>query len=225
VKVLVLDSDGTIWAGGNPTEGRPPPITAYRGQDADPTWQYSEPINQQLSSLFGDSFESLRITSMFIDTSGGFWLGLQEAGIVYVSQNEAVHFSEEEGVGGPGLEDRRIRRILVDQNGTVWAAASEQGLLRLKPGAGVWETVDLGSQGAYISAVSEFADGSLWAGGNNIVGRSSDGGETWDQVGSEEGLGAEISALVEDEDGRVWAGAYDGGVSIWDGERWTAFQQ
>ena len=223
VRALAIDPRGDIWAGGAPTQGRPPPLTVFTGSSADQPWMPVEEINVHLAALFGSSPQSININSILVNSDDSIWLGLREAGIVFVNEQGANLYSEAAGVGKPGLADRRIRQLLADKNGTIWAAASDQGLLRF--GDQVWDTIEVVPGGAPIRTVTEFADGSLWAAGDRLVVRSDDGGATWTQVGTQDGLGSDIGALVQDETGQVWAGAYNGGVSVWDGQSWRALQR
>jgi ligand-binding sensor domain-containing protein len=79
---------------------------------------------------------------------------------------------------------------------------------------------------APIHAVAQFADGSLWAAGDELIARSADGGQTWAKVGAaDSAIGNGIGSLVRDAAGRVWAGAYDGGISVFDGTQWRSLQR
>ena len=225
VRALTIDPDGDVWAGGAPTQDRPPPLTVLLGSAADGIWVAVGEINERLSALFEGSPQSININSITFDSQGRLWLGLREGGIVQVNDQDAIHYPP--GTGGllDSLADLRIRRILEDQGGMLWAAASERGLLRLQPGGSDWEPVEVMPGGTPIYSVAEFSDGSLWAAGDRMVMRSTDGGQTWSTVGSPDDLGDEILALVEDDSGLIWAGDYGGGVSVWNGETWTALQR
>ncbi len=76
-----------------------------------------------------------------------------------------------------------------------------------------------------MRAVTQLADGSLWAAGDGLIARSTDNGQTWAEVGASSGLGSDIGSLVQDAAGRVWAGAYDGGISVYDGTQWRQLQR
>ena len=103
-------------------------------------------------------------------------------------------------------------------------AADEVAHGVVSPGQPAWEPVDPFPGSGRVRTVTVFPDGSLWAAGDRWVAHSPDGGETWERVGTGEGLGEDIGALVQGEDGKIWAGAYGGGVSVWDGARWHALQ-
>ncbi len=111
------------------------------------------------------------------------------------------------------------------RDGTIWAAASELGLLRFDTAQGRWQHVAIIRDGTPMRAVTQLADGSLWAAGDGLIARSTDNGQTWAEVGASSGLGSDIGSLVQDAAGRVWAGAYDGGISVYDGTQWRQLQR
>jgi ligand-binding sensor domain-containing protein len=225
VRALAVDPNDLIWAGGAPDEDRPVPLSVFTGQNEDEPWQAPE-------QLFGTVINAsdlppirVDINSIYISPEYNVLLGMKQDGILFIVEGVGYYFGEDQGVGRPGLLDRRIRRLLIDRNGSAWAAASDQGLLVSGPGESEWRAIEVVPGGAPVRTVAEFPDGSLWAAGDRLVVRSDDGGESWTQVGTQDGLGNDIGALVQDDAGQVWAGAYTGGVSVWDGQRWHALQQ
>jgi ligand-binding sensor domain-containing protein len=168
----------------------------------------------------------LNIQSLLRSRDGALWLGLQRDGILRWDGNEWTHFGEAQGVSRSSDADRRIRRLLQDRKGMIWAAASDQGLLRFDPAQGRWQQIAVVHDNPPIRTIAEFAAGELWAAGDGIVAYSTDGGQSWTQVGSaSDGLGTGIDAIVQDATGQVWIGAYNGGISVYDHGRWKQLQR
>jgi len=218
VRTLMIDTDGSIWAGG-PMQTRSP-LSHFTADSM--TWRTDEiPIDSP--ALQG---VALNVQSLLRSRDGALWVGLQGDGILRWDGKEWTHFGEAQGVGRSSDADRRIRRLLQDRNGTIWAAASDQGLLRFDPTQGRWQRIAVVHDNARIRTIAEFANGELWAAGDELVARSTDGGQTWTQVGSaSDDIGADIGAIVQDAAGRVWIGAYNGGISVYDDGRWEQLQR
>ena len=218
VRTLMIDTDGSIWAGGpKQTES---PLSHFTADSM--TWRTDE-IPMDSPALQG---VALNIQSLLRSRDGALWLGLRGDGILRWDGKEWTHFGEAQGVGRSDDAERRIRQLLQDRKGTIWAAASDQGLLRFDPAQGRWQRIAVVHDNAPIRTITEFADGELWAAGDELVARSTDGGQTWTQVGSaSDGIGINIGAIVQDAAGRVWIGAYDGGISYYDDGRWRQLQR
>jgi ligand-binding sensor domain-containing protein len=216
VRALLVDDDGIIWAGG-PFD-RESPLSWFDGQ----AWHYDF---APLAELAQENLE-VSIWSLLRSTDGSLWLGLVRDGILRWDGENWRRWGTEEGVGGRDLEDARIRALFQDDTGAIWAAASDRGLLRYRPEAESWEQVGADNLSAPVTAITQFSDGSLWAGGEEWVARSDDSGATWTLIGtSGDGIGQDISGLAQDDAGRVWIGAYEGGVSLLEDGAWRDLQQ
>lgn len=219
---LLIDTDGTVWAGGKPDPGRNPPLSHFDGKshaDGRP-WRTDEPLVETLVQ----QGVQINIWSLLRSRDGALWLGLAQDGILRWDGHAWTHYGHEQGVGGAGDADDRIRRLVQDRNGTVWAAASDSGLLRFDAGQGHWVKAAVLEDNQKVRGIVQFTDGGLWASGDGIIARSTDGGATWTQVGTDSGLGQDIATVVQDATGQVWAGAYDGGISLLQGGTWRALQ-
>jgi len=219
IRALMVDRDGSIWAGG--PEQVKPPLAHFEGQPGPDgnAWRTDQVPTE--AALPG---QKLNIRSLLRSRDGGLWVGLDEGMILEWDGKTWKRYGGAEGLRVGDPVNDRIRTLLQDRNGTIWAAATHQGLLRLDAAQGHWQRVPVQAD-APIRGIAEFADGSLWASGDQLVARSADGGKTWAQVGTGEGLGAGIGSVVQDGAGRVWAGAYDGGISVLDGQTWYSLQR
>jgi ligand-binding sensor domain-containing protein len=219
IHALMVDRDGSIWASG--PEQVKPPLAHFEGKPGPDgnAWRTDQVPSQ--AALPG---QKLNVRSLLRSRDGGLWVGLDEGTILEWDGKTWKRFGAAEGLRVGDPVNDRIRTLLQDRNGTIWAAATHQGLLRLDATQGRWQRVAVQAD-APIRGIAEFADGSLWASGDHLVARSTDGGKTWVQVGTSEGPGANIGSVVQDAAGRVWAGAYDGGISVWDGQSWRSLQR
>ena len=203
VYALLPESNGTVWAGG--PHDHETPLSWYDGQE----WGYdilSQPEDAELAA-------DVAIWSILRDSEDDLWLGLNWDGLLRWDGENWSYWGPEAGVGGRNLEDARIRKMFQDEEGTIWVAASDRGLLRFSSESQTFEQITDLPAPVYI--ITQFSDGSLWAGGADWVARSDDDGETWAMVAAaEDNLGDEITDIAQDEAGRLWAGAYDGGVSV-----------
>jgi ligand-binding sensor domain-containing protein len=216
VRALLVDDDGTIWAGG-PFD-RESPLSWFDGQE----WHYDF---APLAELAQEDLE-VNIWSLLRSSDGSLWLGLVGDGILRWDGENWRRWGPEEGVGGRDLDDARIRALFQDDRGTIWAAASQRGLLRYRPEGDAWEQVGAPGLPELATAITQFSDGTLWAGGETWVARSDDSGATWTLVGtSGDGIGVDISGLAQDDAGRVWLSAYEGGVSLLEDGAWRALQR
>jgi hypothetical protein len=225
VRTLMVDTDGTIWAGGARAPDRPPPLSHFdaHSHPDGKAWRTDEPLLEALAKQEG---VELTISSLLRSRDGALWVGLKADGVLRWDGKAWMHFGPPAGIGGSGGGDFRVRRLLQDRSGTIWAAASDAGLRRFDPGRQRWVQISPIDDALPITTIAEFADHSLWAAGNRRVARSTDDGQHWAQMGTDgDGLGADIGALVEDGGGRVWAGAYQGGISVFDGAHWRPLQQ
>ena len=162
---------------------------------------------------------ALEITSMLRGQDGSLWLGLSRDGILRLDDDTWTHFGTEQGV--PGND---IRRLFEDRSGVLWAAADEGGLLRFVPETGRWQGVALPQPDEPAFWIAQLPDDSLWVLGDDIIVRSTDGGQQWEPVATGDDDIADPSAVVQDESGRVWVAASNG-VAMYDAERWRHWQR
>jgi ligand-binding sensor domain-containing protein/signal transduction histidine kinase len=143
--------------------------------------------------------------SVAIDAQGGLWVAFNRGGLSYVLTNAAQDFP----VGG----HNNAWAVLADRRGQVWAGTRDEGLFRLA--SGHFESVGGASRiGPQIFALLEARDGSVWAGGQNGLGRFD--GQGWTTYSAAEGLSnSTVRALAEDAGGDLWIGTESGGLFRW----------
>jgi hypothetical protein len=221
-RALLVDKDGSVWAGGVVGGGQGSPLSHFDGQlhPDGKEWQTNEPLITALQPYLPFS-----INSLLRAQDGALWLGLHDHGFLRWDGSQWTKIGWPEGIHPASDADQRIRRMVQDQNGTIWAAASLVGLLRFDPASNGFQRVELPGYDGAVHTIAQGQDGRLGVGGDHYVAGSSDGGQTWTQVGTSDGLGEDISGLVVDSNGRVWAGAYGDGMSILDGDIWRPLQQ
>jgi ligand-binding sensor domain-containing protein len=200
---MTEDSEGSIWVA---TLYGDEPVFRFDGS----LWRPPD-LNYDDSALSG---VRPQIASMLQSKDGALWAGLHEDGILRLDGEEWTRFGPEEGV-----PQDTVWRILEGNDGVMWAAAGEGGLLRFDADSGQWQRVEFQQAEAPVYWISQLADDSLWASGNNFILRSEDGGQRWRTVASP-GDGLEYPrAVVEDAAGRIWV-ATNNGVALYEDERW-----
>jgi ligand-binding sensor domain-containing protein len=215
IRTLLLDSDGSIWAGGPQGESR-----FALSHFADDSWHTDElPADDPAFAK-----DELHIQSLLRSQDGALWLGLRRGVVLRWDGKRWDRFELAEGAASSSDSDTRVRRLVQSSDGTLWAAASQLGLLRFDTAQGRWQRVAV-TRDTPIRTIAQFADGSLWVAGDGVIARSSDGGQSWADVPALGNIGNDIGALVQDSAGRIWAGAYDGGISVFDGTQWRQLQR
>jgi len=114
VSALIVDNDGTVWAGFSPStsKGVPGGVQRYNGTE----W---ETIDFGLISPFVYSFFLSDENAVFVSTSSG----------IISFSNTAVKILRELNSGLP-TDD--IRAVHLDKKGTLWIASGDKGLIKHK---------------------------------------------------------------------------------------------
>ena len=86
---------------------------------------------------------------------------------------------------------------------------------------------DTGTQGKFVSSITQDAAGRVWVGTEERGVWTASGTQPelgWTHYGAKEGLGDDsVTALVCDPKGRVWVGLRQQGVSVYNGQSWKTY--
>ncbi len=188
---LVVDQDGTLWAG---TEDG----TVYQLHG-----EHMEPVPE--ASLPGAPVEAL-----FVDRQNTLWVGSTGRGMLRLAHGRRFTLDSSQG-----LVSNTVVAFLEDREDNLWIGASEGGLHRFKDAPFTTLGPPEGLPHDVLSALYEARDGSLWfAGLGTGVSRWRDGKvSTWT---TREGLIHDrVRSIAEAPDGSLWF-ASQTGLSRWE---------
>jgi len=145
VRALLVDHDGTLWAGaGDSLCSFDPATNQFR------RYQTGIPPPAEIDALAEDE-------------SGTFWIGSRQAGL-YRFDPRTVSFKAYRHSAAPdSLSDDGVTSILVARSGTIWAG-TVRGLDRLDPQTGKFRTYVTrdGLPNDFVNGIAEDESGSLW---------------------------------------------------------------
>jgi ligand-binding sensor domain-containing protein len=157
------------------------------------------------------------------DREGSLWFGTWGGGVSRYDGERFVTYTTREGLG-----DNYIRTIMEDGEGNMWLGTRESGVSRYDGQEFVTFTTEDGlANNGGVRAIVEDQEGNLWfATQGGLSRRARQTGRSVELVSftTADGLSHNaVGALLVDSAGHLWAGTHLGGVSWYDGRRFTNF--
>lgn len=230
------DNEGSIWVGVNgrglyqireqrldvydEQHGFQLPFLASVAEGADGTIHASV-MRAGEYRFAGNRFERIEVdapgfgfglpTALVPARSGGFWMGTFYGQLPRIVDRRLV-----EKIGA----DAGTRVLLTGHDGSLWRGTRLAGLEHHSPTGLVTYTAPAQLPANDILCLAEEPSGAIWVGTESGLCRLFQGSVK--RFGTADGLGSDyVRALSVDSTGTVWAGTLDGGLSAFDGTRFT----
>jgi len=182
VNQLYCDTAGRIWMITNEIGG----VYVYAGNSF-----------QRYKDL--DDYGNFLVTSIAQDKNGNFWFGLNQDGIVKVSNGKVTRIES-----GTLLDKEPTYNIYCDESGSIWFG-SEKGLVLYTEGKFSVYDDNTPIANASINKIMEDREGNIWvATDNGGVGKISLGKFRMNK------LNYAVNAICEGKSGEVWIGTDEG---------------
>jgi len=161
-----------------------------------------------------DGLPSPVISTIAQDRKGYLWIGTPAGACKF----DGITFTTYTTLDG--LTGNNVFRIIEDSKNNLWFGTWGDGVSRFDGENWTSFTTEDGLSHNKVNCIFEDFDGNLWFGTDS--GASKYDGIDWTIYTDKDGLpGNSIHAIVEDRKGNLWFGASNGGVSVFDGEKWT----
>jgi len=161
-----------------------------------------------------DGLPSPVISTIAQDRNGYLWIGTPAGACKF----DGITFTTYTTLDG--LAGNNVFRIIVDSSNNLWFGTWADGVSRFDGEDWTTFTTEDGLSHNKVNCIFEDSDGNLWFGTDS--GASKYDGMDWTIYTDKDGLpGNGIYAIIEDRKGNLWFGADYGGVSVFDGEKWT----
>ena len=191
--------DGTLWLGG---EG--PSITSWNGSAFRSIALSSVPANSSVRAVLCSS-------------DGALWVGSSE-GLIRLKDSRQQRWTTKDG-----LVDNRINALMQSSDGTLWIG-TQDGLSRLRNGRLENYRSDDGLSQSNIYAVFEDREGSIWISTKHGLDQFLDGPAVL--YTAKDGLpGNSAGPVLVDRNNQLWIGTFGGGLSHFDGRRFSRVTQ
>jgi signal transduction histidine kinase/ligand-binding sensor domain-containing protein/ActR/RegA family two-component response regulator len=144
------------------------------------------------------------VYALYEDRAGSLWVGYNNSGVSTLSEEGWRHYGR-----ASGFRETRVRGI-AEHAGTIFLSTANHGLWKLAEGQ--FAPFPSGPLGPKMGAIAEDAEGALWVGANEGLGRLQGGRwERW--LVDEDGVRGDIHhSFVFDRKGTIWFGRAHGGL-------------
>jgi diguanylate cyclase (GGDEF)-like protein len=164
-----------------------------------------------------EAITSNRIVALAEDGHGGLWIGTNGGGLVRYQNGRFTAFHT-----GSGLPSDAVSALLVARDGAVWIGTRDAGLSRFAQGRFQNFTPADGLSNKGVTSLCQTRDGSIWIGTEGGLDQYASG--VFRAYTTKQGLPRnDVWAIHEDSEGALWIGTFGGGLSRFDGQRFTNF--
>jgi ligand-binding sensor domain-containing protein len=153
------------------------------------------------------------VQSIYVDVSGGVWMGTKRRGISYFRNGQWVTMGRAHGL--PGLN---IKGIVGASGGRLFAATFLNGAIQYNKNR--WSRLPIGIVGNRINTVAYAPDGAIWVG--TASGCSRYYQRYWYNYTSFL-PNFDVRSFAFEPSGTVWIGTYGGGVVRFDGRKYKTY--
>lgn len=158
--------------------------------------------------------------TVFADSRGNIWMGLQFGGIARFDGSKLEYFSEFEF-----FNSSKVLDIIEDQQGRIWFASQGKGIMRYNGHCFEHFSQANGLPDNYVLCLFEDRKGRVWAGTNGS------GVFRFDQDSLrvftvDDGLPVnKVWSIEQDNQDRIWFGTIRSGIAVWDEIGMQRFRQ
>jgi ligand-binding sensor domain-containing protein len=155
-----------------------------------------------------DGLPSNNIRALLADDKGGLWIGMQDAGLAYLTHDQQWQIFNTDN---SKLPDESIHVLISDERGGLWIGTDQGGLVHLNASS-QWQVFNTDNSDLphnYVKGLVSDGSGGVWVGGAGIAHLDNRGrGEVFDTDNSGLPLNG-ILALASDGEGGLWVSTYD----------------
>jgi photosystem II stability/assembly factor-like uncharacterized protein len=195
---LVFDKEGNFYAATSNISG------VYKSADGGSTWNPA--VNGlPTTSFFG--FDMIdEVQSLVADGNGNIYAGMNN-GAVYKSSNKGADWSPT-----AFFTNSDIRALLIDANDNIYAGTEDEGVFKSTDGGATWIQKNTGILQATINAKALYFDspaGDLYAGTGGGLYRTSNGGDSWQNIQVGPWPQSNVESIIKDNSGNLYVIAND----------------
>ncbi|MFH0991274.1 MAG: two-component regulator propeller domain-containing protein [bacterium] len=198
VHSIYEDREGTLWIG-----------------TADGLNQFKDGVFTTYTNQEGLTNDVL--WCVYEDRQGQIWAGTNGGGLNCLKGKRFISYTTKDG-----LASNVVRSVYEDRQGDLWIGTYGNGINRIRGGKVIPTGLPKEKGPEFAFCFLEDRSGNLWIGDQNGLYRWNRKALKYYSV--REGLGAgAIRCLLEDHLGALWVGTHGGGLSRFDGSRFSTF--